>query len=244
VAATRLFYATSHRPLDGHPETAGRNSTLADIFHEVDEEVRREQLKKLWERYGAYAIAVAVLIVIIIGGWRAYQYWQMQKAFEAGAKFEAAAQLAEEGKTQDAQVAFQKLATDGTAGYRLLARLREAALVGERDLKAGAAAYDAIAADSSAGRRLQDLASLRAALLLVDSASYDEIRRRLEPQTSQSATFRHSARELLALSAWKNGDMKAARQWSQAITSDPETPASIRGRVEMLMALIGETGAG
>ena len=36
---------------------------MADIFHEVDEEVRREQLKKLWERYSVYFIAAAVLFV-------------------------------------------------------------------------------------------------------------------------------------------------------------------------------------
>ena len=46
---------------------------MADIFHEVDEEVRRERLKKLWDRYSIYIIALAVLIVAAIGAWRAYE---------------------------------------------------------------------------------------------------------------------------------------------------------------------------
>ena len=45
---------------------------MSDIFTEVDEEVRREQLKKLWERYGNYAIALAFLVVAAVAAWRAY----------------------------------------------------------------------------------------------------------------------------------------------------------------------------
>ena len=66
---------------------------VADIFHEVDEEVRRDQLKKLWERYSIYIIGLAVLIVAGIGAWRGYEYWVAQKAAQAGAAFEAAVSL-------------------------------------------------------------------------------------------------------------------------------------------------------
>jgi len=46
---------------------------VSDIFREVDEEVRRDQFKKLWERYGIFFIALAVLFVAAVGGWRGYQ---------------------------------------------------------------------------------------------------------------------------------------------------------------------------
>ena len=49
---------------------SGRGALLTDIFHEVDEEVRRERLQKLWERYSIYIIALAVLIVAGVGAWR------------------------------------------------------------------------------------------------------------------------------------------------------------------------------
>ncbi len=71
---------------------------MADIFHEVDEEVRREQLKKLWDRYSIYLIAAAVLLVAAIAGWRAYEYWIAQRAAAAGADFEAALALSDQGK--------------------------------------------------------------------------------------------------------------------------------------------------
>ena len=217
---------------------------MSDIFQEVDEEVRREQLAKLWQRYGHYLVGLCILIVAGVGAWRGYQWWETKKAGEAGTAFEQAAALAETGKHQEAEAAFAKLATDGTAGYRVLARLREAAELAPTDSKAAIGAYDAITADTGAGQLTRDLAAVRAGYLLVDSAPYSELRERLEPLTGADRPFRHSAREILALSAWKSGDMAAARQWTDLIMSDPQTPPQTRNRAQVLSELIAASGKG
>jgi hypothetical protein len=215
---------------------------VADIFQEVDEEVRRERLEKLWKQYGNLIIAACILVVVGVGAWRGYEWWQEKKAAESGAAFEAAVALAEAGKHQEAETAFAKLAADGSAGYRPLARLREAGELAQTDRAAAVKAYDAIAADKSAGQVIDDLAAVRAAFLLVDTAPYAEIRSRLEPLSGPDKTFRHSARELLALSAWKSGDMTAARQWTDMIMTDPLTPQGTRSRAEVLSELIAASG--
>ena len=81
---------------------------MSDIFQEVDEEVRREQLKKLWERYQNYVFAGAFLILAAVGGWRGYDWWQAKQAAETGAAFEAAQTLSQEGKHAEAETAFAK----------------------------------------------------------------------------------------------------------------------------------------
>lgn len=210
---------------------------MSDIFHEVDEEVRRERLKKLWEQYGNVFIAVALLIVIGIGGWRLYQWWDAKQAAEAGMQFEAAIRLSEQGKHDEAAAVFTKLAAEGTAGYRTLARFRIAQELAAKDPQAAVKAYDVLAADRGIGQPLQDLAEIRAALMLVDTAPYEELRSRLEPLTVNDRPFHHTARELLALSAWRAGDPTASRRWIDFILTDAQTPASVRARVEMLMAL-------
>jgi hypothetical protein len=212
---------------------------VADIFHEVDEEVRKEQLKKLWDRYGVYLIVLAVLVVAGVGAWRGYQYYETKQSTEAGAQFEGAATLAEQGKQDEAEAAFAKLANDAPGGYRALARLRAAAALSEKDPKAAVAAYDAIAADGALDRTLRDTAAIRAGILLVDTAPLDEMRRRLEPQAEPGKTFRHTAREMLALSAWRNDDLAAARRYVDMITIDPETSQGVRQRSEVLNALLG-----
>jgi hypothetical protein len=217
---------------------------VADIFHEVDEEVRRERLEKLWQRYGNLVIAACILVVAAVGAWRGYEWWQDKKAVESGAAFENAVTLAEAGKHQEAEAAFAKLAAGGSAGYRVLARVREAAELAHTDKPAAVKAYDEIAADKSAGQVIDELAALRAGFLLVDTAPYSEIRTRLEPLTGADKTFRHSARELLALSAWKSGDMTAARKWTDMIITDPQTPQGTRIRADMLSELIASSGKG
>jgi hypothetical protein len=126
----------------------------------------------------------------------------------------------------------------------VLARLREAAELARTDRKAAVKAYDEIAADRSAGQVIQDLAALRAGYLLVDASTYGDMRARLEPLTAAERPFRHSARELLALSAWKQGDMGAARQWTDMIIGDPQTPQAARSRAVVLSELIAASGKG
>ena len=210
---------------------------MSDIFQEVDEEVRRERLQKLWDQYGHYAIAVCVLIVLAVAGWRGYQWWEAKQAAASSVKFDAATQLADADKHAEAKKAFEEIAKDGTAGYRDLARLREAAVLAETDAKAAVAAYDTLAADAKLGQPLRDLAAVRAGLILVDTAPYEELTRRLEPLTGAGAPFRHTAREMLALGAWRNNNMAAVRQWSDMVGNDVETPADIRSRVEVLATL-------
>ena len=217
---------------------------MVDIFQEVDEEVRREQLKKLWERYGTLLIALCVLIIAGIGGWRGYDYWQAKKAGQTGAAFEQAAILAESGKHKEAEAAFGRIAAEGTAGYRVLARLREAGELAQTDKAAAIKAYDAIAADKSVGQVMQDVAAVRAGYLMVDTAPYAQLAAKLEPLTAQDRMFRHSARELLALAAWKAGDISAARKWTDMMMSDPSTPSGTRSRAEILSELIAANGKG
>jgi len=211
---------------------------VSELFDEVDEEVRREQLKKLWDNYSIYFIALMVLIVAAVGGWRGYQYLEAKKAAEAGAAFEKAVELSEQDKHAEAETAFADLAAKAPSGYRTLARLRAAAETAARDPKAGAKMYDDIAADRSVGGEWQDLAKIRAAGLLVDSSSYADMQQRLESSTAPKSTFRHSAREMLALSAWRNSDTTAARKWLDTIAEDGETPPGLRSRAEARQALL------
>jgi hypothetical protein len=211
---------------------------VSEIFDEVNEDVRRDQLKKLWDQYSIYIVAVALLIIASVGGWRGYQYLEAKKAAEAGAAFDKAAELSEANKHAEAEVAFADLAAKAPAGYRVLARLRTAAEIANRDQAAAAKMFGEIAADRSVGVAEQDLARVRAAQLLLESETYPNMKTRLEAAAAPGATFRHTARELLALSAWRANDSAATRQWLDLIANDGETPPSLRSRAEALQALL------
>ena len=214
-------------------------SDVSDVFREVDEEVRREQLKKLWERYGHYALVLAVLLVAGVAAWRGYGWWEAKKAAEAGAAFESAIALSDAGKHAEAEAAFAKIAADGSSGYRPLARIREATELAQTDPEGGRCVPTRKSAMTAPPRPvLRDLAALRAGALLIDAANYPDAQRLLEPLTAPDRTFRHTARELLALAAWRQGDAPGTKRWFDMLATDPLTPTATRTRAEMLMALV------
>ena len=211
---------------------------MSELFNEVDEEVRRDQLKKLWDRYSLLIIAGMILIVAAVGGWRGYQYVEDRKAAEAGVAFDKAVELSEANKHAEAETAFADLAAKAPSGYRVLSRLRMATEAASRDAPAAAKMFDEIAADRGVGVAEQDLARIRAAQILLETATYPSMKERLEAAAAPGATFRHTARELLALSAWRANDAAATRQWLDVIANDGETPPSLRSRAEALQALL------
>jgi hypothetical protein len=210
---------------------------MSDIFQEVEEDVRRERLQALWNKYSPLVLTVAVLIVLAVAGWRGWEWWQQRQAEAAGVKFEAALRLVEEGKATEADEALAKLEAEAPGGYALLSRFARAGALAKADKAAAVREFDALAADTKVPGLFRDLAQIRAGLILVDTAPYAEIKARLEPLAAPEGAFRHSARELLALSAWKAGDRDAARQWADNIIGDLAAPSNLRTRGQILRDL-------
>lgn len=210
---------------------------MADIFNEIDEDLRRERFGRLWTRYGGFVIGLAVLIVVAVAGWRGYEWWKLKQDQAAGAQFEAAQKLASDGKTAEAEAAFVALEKDGTSGYRLLARFRAADELAKTNAAAAVADYDALAKDPSVSALMQNVAQVRAALLLVDTASLADIEGRMKPLDTPEGAFRHSAREIIGLAQYKAGDYKAATETFTAILNDGQTPPGLRRRAELMRTL-------
>lgn len=209
---------------------------MTDIFDEVEDDLRRQRAEQFWKRYWRVLVAAAVLLVAAVGGWRFYEWRQAEAAAIAGARFEQAMRVARDTPAE-AGSAFSALVAQSPQNYQVLARFRAAAEMS--DVAASVAAYDALASDASIGQLMQDVARIRAAIHLVDTAPLAELNRRLEPLAAPGQAYRHSAREILALAAMRASDKAAAERWLSAIQSDADTPAGVRGRAELIAAVVG-----
>ncbi len=212
---------------------------MADIFNEIDEELRNEQIRKFWDRYGVLVLVAAVAIVVGVAGWRGWDYWRATQARAQGDAFVAASRLAKSGDLKGAGEAFTGLAQTGSGGYPALAALRAAATLAESGDEAGAIrAFDAVAANSATPPLLADVARVRAAYIAVDVEDRAAVEGRAAPLALAGKPLRHSAREVMVLAAWKASDYEATRRWIDQIEADAESPRDLTDRIAVLSALV------
>jgi hypothetical protein len=206
------------------------------LFREVDEEVRQEQLKKLWDRYGNYIIALCAGVVIAIAALKGWQYWQLQQAEAAARTYGDALRLVSEGKRAEADTAFKAITH---AGFARVAKLRRAAnLAVEGKADEAVALYDEMAADSGAGPSARDLARVRAGYILADKLGPADLIGRLGALDNDQSQWRGAAREIFALAAYRTGDYTMADRYANAIIADGDVPLSLRQRAKLLLEVL------
>ncbi|MGL4729676.1 MAG: tetratricopeptide repeat protein [Bosea sp. (in: a-proteobacteria)] len=212
---------------------------MVDVFREVDEEVRRDQLASIWSKYSIVIIGAAVLLVGSVAGWRYYEHQRLKTAEAAGASLDAAIrQLREPDTSAEGETALATIGKGDARGYAIIARFRAASALAKSDATAAAASFDALSSDTTLDETLRSLARLRAAMLRVDSQPYADVKAALEPLTAATAPWRNTARELLGASALKAGQMDEAGRWFDQLVTDPETPAALRQRGDLYLGLV------
>lgn len=209
-----------------------------NIFREVDEELRREQIAAMWDKYGVYVLIGAALIVAIVGGYNGYKWWQAERAAKNGQSFYEASQLLAEKKNTEALDAYSKLAKQSGDGYQALANLEMAGLQLRQGNKTSAIELYEKVSSGSTDPLLRDFAKLQAAALRLDEADETEMKKRLDGLNTDTNPWRYSAKELLALAAFRSGNTVESEKLFSQLLSDPLSPAEIRRRAEAMLGLL------
>jgi hypothetical protein len=211
---------------------------VTEIFREIDEELRRENLLRLWSRYWRHIIAGIVLVLLAVGAVVAWRQHQLAARQEQSLRFSGALAIAQQGKPADAAKAFASIAQEG-GGYGTLALFEEAQQLGVTGDNAGAVAiYDKLAARSDLDPQLHNAAQLLAVMNGFADSDPKAAIERLTPLTAAGTPWRATALELTAVAKLKLGDRSGAREVYKTLADDPATPQGARARAaEMVAAL-------
>lgn len=216
---------------------------MSDIFQEVNEDVRKDEILRLWRRWGPYIIGVAATIIL---GWTAFVLWRDQ--VETGlaqnsGDYEAALALVE--TDPDAAIeALERLGADAAPGYVALSRFSEAAIFLDKgEWQTAVGLYDQVAAESGLNPTLRDLANLMAGMAMADLSDGADVRARLEPLVADGGIWSHSAREIIALLDFRAGDLDAAESAFSDLSFSDEAPAGLRQRAQEMLELIDSARA-
>lgn len=211
---------------------------MSDIFREIDEELRRDNLLKLWSRYRRYVIALVVLVLVIAGGIMAWRDHQLSERRAQSVRYASALSLAGEHKDTDAAKVFDAVAQQG-GGYGVLASFENAELLAKSgDRKGAVAAYDRLAADSSIDPAFRDIAVLLSVMHGMPDADPHSVIERLAPMTAAGNPWRPTALELTAAARLGSGDKSGALDLYKSLADDLAAPQGLRARAaEMAAAL-------
>lgn len=210
------------------------------FYREVDEELRRDQMRTLFQRYGLIAIAAAVLLLVALGGFFWWEYRQQQQAERQAEQLTAIYSDITAGKAKEVGPRLDRLAKEGNEGYRMVALLTKAALAAEaKDDAAALATYKRIAADEDAAQPFRNLALVRQTAIEYDKLAPAVVIERLKPLAIKGNPWFASAGELVALAYMKQQKPELAAPIFAAIARDEGVPAGIRTRALQMAQSLG-----
>lgn len=212
---------------------------MSDVFEEVEEGLRQDQVSTFLKKYGRYLIAGAVLILASIGGYQAYQSWRSNQAISYADKMAEAQKALAASKFDEAQKQYAEIAANAPAGYKAMAYMQlGAAHTGLNDMKAALADYDRAAA-AAPDKTFAELARLKAAYVAADIEDFKQLDARLKPLVDAGGPLGLMARELLGVQAFANGDMVRAREEFTFLSVALDASEGVRQRAQISLAALG-----
>jgi len=214
---------------------------VADIFREVDEDIRKERYEKLWKRYRWWLLGITLALIIAVAAYVIIKEQNDARHIDEGRQFAAALGELEAGRLKSSADKFLALADSTDSGYLALARLRAAdVLVQASDITGAIALYDELARDSRADLLYRELAILLAAEQLLDRAGPEEVMQRLALLVSGDGPWRSLASEITGIAQIRAGRNDAARAIFTELSADARAPNGVRSRAqEILTSLSG-----
>ena len=206
---------------------------MADIFDEINEDMRRDHMQKLWSRYGKYVIVMVSVVVLGVGGRQGYTTWQDHQTALAATAFH------KDLKVEDTTAALTAALDQLTPGYAMLAKFRIAAAQGlDGDYDASEASYIAISTDPEVEPLYQQAAILLSVMNAPASRDVGQLASRLVALEGQAGPWQTMAMEQAAGLALRSGDRKTAMAKYEMLASLPDTPPSMRQRATQMLKIL------
>ncbi|MHB8284485.1 MAG: tetratricopeptide repeat protein [Caulobacteraceae bacterium] len=211
---------------------------MADVFNEVDEQVRSAQLQHLFRRGWPYAVGVAVVaLVIALAAWGLNQREISQNA-AASERYAKAMQTLANGDAKGADANFADLSHTAPKAYRALAYMQQAGIALKRNDAPAAIALLDQAAQVAPNLIMADTARLQAAYAAMDVDSYADVRARLAPLAETGRPYRMMAHEALGVLELANGHIPQARGDLQIVSLSSDATDAARNRAAAALDLI------
>jgi len=211
---------------------------VVDVFEQVEEELRSDRyqrLAKTWLPLVGGVLGVALLAALAWWGWDS---WQSRQADQASAAYDRGMEALEAGNLRGADREFLDAQDKGNAAYKALALAQRGAIAVEENRLPQAVELFDQSARAARDPLLADAQALKAALLVIDTGSLEDVRGRLKPLMGENRPYRALAEEALAAKLLQHGQTKEARDLLGQLQIRPDVPENVRERARSSVAMI------
>lgn len=214
------------------------NPELTDAFiQEVSEDVKNDNFKALWDRYGLFVIIFVALAVIAAVSFEKIRSWKLEQNQMQTENYMAAAQLQKDPENTIA--ALQKINEAGHGIFGDFARLQIANVqfVEEKNDEA-LATLEALVNDSQVNTEVKQIALIKLATYKVDTISKAEMEKLLQPILAEQNSWTPIANDLLAMSAIREGDIETAKEIYTSILKINDLPDNFKAKIQDMLSSI------
>ncbi len=209
------------------------------FFEEVDEEVRNEKFKELINKYGGYILTFVILVLAFAVGYEKIGEWRVSKAEQTNARYVQAVSASSDYENNIAEL--ESIVQTETGLYKDIARLQIAnILLDNNQTEKALTVLAQINDDASASEKIREIAAVKLATYKIDSSSYSDIEKILNPIVQKGGAWAPMAKELLAMSAIQNKDMAKAKAIYEELLANGNISEEFKARINDMLASINE----
>lgn len=215
---------------------------MADIFEEVEGQLRGDRYKALALKAAPWVVGALLLALVAALGIWGYQTYRARAAATASEQYAAGLDAFGRGQTDQAYTLFGEAAGSSSKVYAALALMQQGGIRQTQGRTNEAVALFDRAAETAPHAIVADAARLKSAYALLDTAPYKDLEARLTPLTQEGRPYRPLAREALAFSKLMAGDTAGARGDFVVVSLLTDASDDMRQRAEAAIGLI-DSGA-
>lgn len=220
-----------------------QHNDFEDAFiREIDEELKNEKLKKIWDKYGLFIIIFIIAAISAAVSFETFKSWNEKRNQEFSDTYAYALNLQNQGRYAEAMEVLDKLQKSKKAIYSDIAEIQMANIMVEQNkIEEAIAVLENVVKDKDFNPQMKEIATIKLASYKLDYAPSEEIQEMLTPLVRQNGVWTNIAKEMLAMLAVRDGDLDRAKTLYQEISVAANTPESLKARAQDTLNVIEET---
>ena len=207
---------------------------MSDILRQVDEDLRKEKLTGLWNRFKIYIISITLLLIISVS---VYQYLEISEYNEKVSTIESYYKASNNGSIDEMLGKLEIIKTNNEFSQNLIDLKMADILIVKGDIERGSEKLEQIFKSKNKSI-LGDLALYKYLMLKIDEITLNEVNNLIENFNSKENNFNYLFSELVGIKNIIDGQYSEGKIIFESLLNNASVSNEIKIRAEKYINII------